>query len=115
MPKNILRLNDLIKQEVFQKAFCPYSPSLIPENYEITISASNIDDIFNALRMLEIKEVKVDFDTMSMIYRYVLANYQAIIYTELDGKLSHDYDKNVLKIIQARTINTFYGVKLHLE
>ena len=105
----ILKLNDLIKQDFFEQEY----------GGSITMCVSNIDDIFRTLLRLEIKEIKVDLDTMFLIAQYVLANITCHPHYNFieDDKKKYDlkWNQTALRLIQDPKVEKYFGVKLILE
>jgi len=112
--KNILKLNDIIKERFFIDELRGIKSDL----EEIIISAANIDNIFRTLNRLRIKEIKIDFETMFLIAQFVLANIPYEMICEKDGEIEHDYNKKnvklALELIQKCKLSKYFGIKLIL-
>lgn len=99
MKKIILKFKDLIETIVI---FDGISAG------QITVTLTNIDDIFCVLREKGINELKVDWRIMLMISRFVVANLPSM-------KEKEKLDIDALNLLRKGEIDYFMGIKLILD
>ena len=81
---------------------------------EVLLAASNVDDIFRALKGGGMKAVRVNFEEMWMITSYIIANLPRDIKKAKDKNPEYPFLTG-LKIITEGQVDKFFGVKLILE
>lgn len=85
--------------------------TILPDNPPpITVSVTNIDDIFAALKVKGVDDVRVNWYDMLMISRFCVANMTDDRITDWSK-----IDQKVLKILKEGKVDSFLGVKLHLN